>query len=61
MVNFKEYGANVIAMNMYSQVDADGHRTQLVEDIVDFKKDNTAVSMTDKYLITKSGQRCMQK
>ena len=57
----KEYGANAIAMNMYSQVDPDGHRTQLVEDIVDYKKDHTAVSMADKYLITKSGQRRMRK
>ena len=57
----KEYGANTIAMNMYSQVDADGHRTQLLAGIVDYKKDSRAVSMADKYITTKSGQRRMRK
>ena len=57
----KEYSANVIAMNMYSQVDAEGHRTQLVEGIVDFRKDSSAISMADKYVMTKSNQRRMRK
>ena len=57
----KEYSANVIAMNMYSQVDADGYRTQLIEDIVDFQRDTNAVRMEDKYITTPSGQRRMRK
>ena len=58
----KEYGANIIAENMYAQVDSDGHRHQLVDGIIDFKKDpDKAVSMADKYIVTKSGQRRMRK
>ena len=53
----KEYSANVIAMNMYPEFDADGHRTQLVEGIFDYMKDSSAAAMVDKFIVTKSGQR----
>ena len=58
----KEYAANILAENMLSQVDPDGHNRLLMKEIVDFKKDPaTAVPMDDKYLITKSGQRRLRK
>ena len=56
-----EYAANVIAENMYSQVDSEGYRYQLLETIIDCKKDDTAVETDDLYLNTKSGQRRMRK
>ena len=58
----KEYSANVIAENMYSQVDADGFSNVLMEAIVDYKKDDTvAVPMSDKYVYNKRGVRRLRK
>jgi len=52
------YGANIIAENLYSQVDEDGHRYQLLEMIVDRHTTNGhAVDKEDEYAATKSGQR----
>ena len=56
-----EYSANVIAENMLSQVDSEGYSLTLMDGIVDFKKDSTAVSMDDKYVITKRGRRRLRK
>jgi len=53
----REYGANVIAENMLTQVDSDGYSLTLMESIIDYRKDETAVPMEDKYVYTKSGQR----
>ena len=53
----REYSANVIAENMYAQVDSDGHVTTLLDAIVDYKKDASALPKSEKYLTTKSGQR----
>ncbi len=57
----KEYAANVIAENMYAQVDADGHIHSLLDSIVDFAKDERAVERADMYISTKSGQRRIRK
>ena len=39
-----EYSANVIAENLYSQVDAEGQRYVLLDSIIDHRKDASAVS-----------------
>jgi len=58
----KEYAANILAENMLSQVDDEGHNILLMRDIIDFKKDEAiAVPMIDKYLVTRSGQRRLRK
>ena len=58
----KEYAANVIAENMFSQVDSDGYYNLLMDGIIDHRKDPAkAVPMEDKYLITRSGQRRLRK
>lgn len=58
----KEYSANLVAENILSQVDDDGYSMTLMEAIVDHRKDEaTAVPMSDKYLITQSGQRRLRK
>ena len=57
----KQYLANVIAKNMFSQVDEEGHSTALLESIVDYKRDRSAVPMNQKYVYTKSGQRRPRK
>ena len=57
----KEYAANIIAENMFSQVDADGYSHTILEAIVDHKKDDEAVDRADKYIQTKSGTRRLRK
>jgi len=58
----KEYAANVIAENMLSQVDSEGNSTTLIQAIVDYKKDEaTAVPKSDKWVITRRGQRRLRK
>lgn len=57
----KEYAANVIAQNLLSQVDAEGYSTTLLEGIVDFKKDQSAVEKSDKFIVTKQGRRKLRK
>jgi hypothetical protein len=35
----KEYAANILAENMLSQVDHEGHNIMLMRDIMDYKRD----------------------
>ena len=58
----KEYGANIIAKNMLTQVDLDGYSLSLMDSIIDHSKDpSQAIPMEDKYITTMSGQRRLQK
>ena len=57
----REYAANVIADNILSQVDDDGFSHTLMEGIIDYKRDETAVPMIDKWLVTRTGQRRLRK
>jgi hypothetical protein len=57
----KEYAANIIAENMFSQVDPDGYSHNLLEAILDFKRDGNAIDKSDKYITTKSGNRRLRK
>ena len=58
----KEYAANVIAENMLTQVDSDGFSLTMLEGIIDYCKDESqAVSKSDKYLTTPSGQKRLRK
>jgi hypothetical protein len=43
----ERYPANVIASNMYAQVDDKGNTFQLLSEIVDHKKDRTAIDVSD--------------
>ena len=53
----KQYAANTIAENMYSQLDSDGYSKTILESIIDYKVDDSAVTKDDMYVITQSGQR----
>ena len=54
----KEYGANIIAENMLSQVDSDGYSLSLMDSIIDHQRDlSQAILIEDKYIMTKSGQK----
>lgn len=57
----REYSANIIAQNLYSQVDVDGHNHDILDGILDFHKSDDAVPMSSKYFTTSSGQRRMRK
>ena len=58
----KEYSANIIAENMLTQVDSDGHTITLMKGIVDYRKDHaTAIPKSDGYVITRSGQNGRRK
>ena len=54
----KEYAAsNVIAENMYAQVDANGYSHTMLDSIVDYKKSSDAVEQNDMFITTKNGTR----
>lgn len=57
----REYSANVIAENMFAQVDDEGYSHMLLDALIDYKRDETAIPMEDKYVVTKSGQRRLRK
>ena len=45
-----EYAANVIAENLYSQIDTEGNRHVLIDSIIDHKKDSQATPKDDEYV-----------
>jgi hypothetical protein len=57
----KQFGANVIAQNLYSQVDKSGRSQRLLANILDSQRDHTAVSKSDMCITTSSGQQRMGK
>ena len=57
----REYAANVIAQNMYSQVDSQGRSHVILDSIIDYSMDDDAIPMSEKYVTTKSGQRRLRK
>ena len=59
--NVRKYSANVIAVNFLAQVDPEGYHTNVLEAIVDHKRDGTAVLMSGKYFKTKQGIQTQRK
>ena len=58
----KEYGANIIAENMLTQVDSDSFSLALMEGIIDYKHDDSfAIPKADKYITTGREQRRLWK
>ena len=53
----ENYFANVIAENVYSQIDAEGHQYQLLQEIVDHRSDGLGVSRDNGFHISKNGNR----
>jgi hypothetical protein len=50
--------ANVIAQHMFSQVDEEGHRHLLLDDIMDFSKNETAIDKEDAFVEMANGVKC---
>ena len=58
----KEYGANIMAENMLTQVDLDGYSLSLMDSIIDHLRDpSQAIPMEDKYITTKSRLKWLRK
>lgn len=55
-----EFTANVIAENMYAQCDEEGNQYVLFDEIVDYRKDDTAVTPMDQILVV-NGRSSMRK
>ena len=51
----KEYSANVIGKNLLDQVDLEGYSVYSFDCIVDYRKEDDAVSMKDQYVEMPSG------
>ena len=48
--------ANLIAENLYSQMDAEGHSFPVIKEIINHHMDGHALSKDDGFIIMKSGQ-----
>ena len=57
----KDYGASIIAENILNQVDQDGYHSQMLEGILDHHKEDSAVSMDNKWTTTRRGNCSLQK
>jgi hypothetical protein len=51
------YAANVIAENLYAQVDDKGRHFAILQEITDHKKDGSALSKDDGFIENRHGQR----
>ena len=57
-----EYMANLIAEGMLAQVDTEGNHLQLMEEIVDWRRDDSvAIPKVDRYVYNKCGRRRLRK
>jgi hypothetical protein len=55
--SIKPYSANIIAENVLSQCDVDGHYSTEMDAIVGHKRDGTAVPKSEKYFTTRQGRK----
>jgi hypothetical protein len=51
----ERYAANVIASNMYAQVDDEANTCQLLSEIVDHTKDRTVIDVSDGMITSRNG------
>lgn len=55
------YFGNVIAENLYSQVDSEGHQFFVLQEITDHNKDATAIDVADGFTVSHNGNRHPKK
>ena len=55
------YFANVIADNLYSQINSEGRQFLLLEGIYDHRMDGTALEVADGYTVGHNGNRTPKK
>jgi hypothetical protein len=57
----ERYTANIIAENLYSQCDSEGHSFLVLKEIVDHEKDNSAIPIADGFVVSHNGNRVPKK
>ena len=57
----KQYAANIIAENMWAQVDDEGHQYMMLDEITDHRKDQSAVTKDTQYVVTKRGNQKLRQ
>jgi hypothetical protein len=57
----EEYNANVIAENLFSQVDSEGHQYVLMREISDHQKDKMAVPISDGWITMANGRKVCKR
>jgi hypothetical protein len=57
----ERYTANVIAENLYSQVDNEGRSFLVLDEIIDHAKDNSAIPISDGFTVGYNGNRIPKK
>ena len=57
----KQYAANIIAENLYSQVDSEGNQFVMLDDVIDHRKSDAALTKDKMYVITNRGNRKLRK
>lgn len=55
--HIEEYAANIIAENLYSQVDEDGHHHMLLQELIDHHKNTDSLKVTDMWDMSNNGNR----
>ena len=53
----QELTANIIAESMFTQVDLEGHHYQLLDEISDHRKDNSAIPISDGSYTSRNGNQ----
>ena len=56
-----ELTANVIAESMYASCDADGNEYLLIDSIVDYRKNDKALSLEDQKIVTSDGKKARRR
>jgi hypothetical protein len=57
----KEFAANVIAKHIYSQVDSERRRHLILDEIIDHRKDGSAVAPDDLYVTNRNDNQHMRR
>ena len=55
------YYANIIAENMFGQVDSEGQQYALLDEVTDHRKDQSAISSADGWVTTRANRRVRKK
>ena len=56
-MSIQQYGANIIAENIYSHVDEEGHRLNIMDEIIDHRKGDEAIEKADGHTTNQYDKR----
>jgi hypothetical protein len=56
--HIEEYAANALAENIYSQVDSEGVRHLMIDEIINHLQDQNAIPLTDKWIRGQANTSC---